>query len=450
MDIKYKLISGCPAVILLQYGGFRNKSNCEKMVMGLGGTIIRDAVHGDIELSAHEREILDSPQIQRLRWIRQLGTAFLVYPGCHHTRFEHSLGTLHCATRILKQLQRHGCEMSEDDINVIRAAALVHDVSHIPFGHTFEDERKVFPRHDSPDRLRHFLFSGELGRILARHGLAEPVFELLTGEPTWRSDVVAGYLDADLLDYLRRDSFFAGLSQAYDDRIYHYFCIAENRLAVQLARRGIQRPDARSEIVHLLRMRYFLTERVYFHHAKVIAGAMISKAVEVATAAGLEEKDLYEMSDYGLLEMLRSKWGPASAELAERVLERRLFKRAYGLTPVGVGEVKRWELAEAFHRPGAQRDQLESELAKAAGLASHQVIVYCPAPTALKEAAVPAVTPSGVAPLNRTNGGLLEIHSLEEQYRGLWRFWVFAPASHAEKVGHAAAEALGLPNEMSL
>lgn len=411
--------------------------------------VIRDAVHGDIELFPHECEILDSPQIQRLRGIRQLGTAHLVYPGCHHTRFEHSLGTLHCASRILAQLERQGGPLGEDNIRVIRAAALVHDVSHIPFGHTFEDERKVFPRHDEPQRLRHFLFHGELGEVLARHSLAEPVLALLTGHSTWQTDVIAGFLDADLLDYLRRDSFFAGLSQAYDDRIYRYFCIADNRLAVQLARRGMQRPDARSEIVHLLRMRYFLTERVYFHHAKVIAGAMISKAVEIATVAGLEEQDLYELSDDGLLEMLRTRWGPACADLAERVVHRRLFKRAFGLSPAGVGEVKRWELAEAYHRPGSQRDRLEKELAKAAGLEPHQVIVYCPAPTVLKEAAVPAVTPNGVAPLNRTDGGLLEIHSLEEQYRGLWRFWVFAPASHAKKVGLAAAEALGIPNEVS-
>ncbi len=410
--------------------------------------IIRDAVHGDIDLFPHECEILDAPEMQRLRGIRQLGTAYLVYPGCHHTRFEHSLGTLHCAARILTQLQRQGSNIAEEDMVIIRAAALVHDVSHIPFGHTFEDERKVFPRHDTPQRLHHFLFNGELGRILERHGLAEPVYKLLTEEASWRSDVVAGFLDADLLDYLRRDSLFAGLSQAYDDRIYRYFCLADGRLGVQLSRRGMLRSDARSEIVHLLRMRYFLTERVYFHHAKVIAGAMISKAVEIAKEAGLKEDDLYGLSDFGLLDMLANRWGPACAELAERVLERRLFKRAYGLSPASVGEVKRWELAEAYHRPGPKREQLENALAKAAGLASHQVIVYCPAPTALKEAAVPAVTPSGVAPLNRIDGGLLELHSLEEQYRGLWRFWVFAPESHAERVGRLAAEALGLPNEL--
>src|SRR5690625_4051059 len=194
--------------------------------------IIRDTVHGDIDLLPHECEILDSPEIQRLRGIRQLGTAYLVYPGCHHTRFEHSLGTLHCAARILAQLQRHGSEVTQDDIITIRAAALVHDVSHIPFGHTFEDERKVFPRHDTPKRLHHFLFNGELGRILSRNGLAEPVFELLTEEATWRSDVVAGFLDADLLDYLRRDSFFAGLSLASDERTHRPLCRARHRWSV--------------------------------------------------------------------------------------------------------------------------------------------------------------------------------------------------------------------------
>src|SRR5690606_39688109 len=90
----------------------------------------------------------------------------------------------------------------------------------------------------------------------------------------WSSDVCSSdLLDADLLDYLRRDSYFAGLRQDYDDRIYSYFCIEDGQLACDLTKRGLERHDARSEIVHLLRMRYFLTERVYFHHAKVISGA---------------------------------------------------------------------------------------------------------------------------------------------------------------------------------
>ena len=105
----------------------------------------------------------------------------------------------------------------------------MHDVTHIPFGHTFEDERKVFPRHDTPQRIRRFLTRGELGGVLADLGLQEEVIDLLTAPRDRRGQVVASTLDADLLDYLRRDSYFAGLKQDYDDRIYSYFCIEDDR-----------------------------------------------------------------------------------------------------------------------------------------------------------------------------------------------------------------------------
>src|SRR5690606_24199073 len=154
------------------------------------------------------------------RGIKQLGTAYLVYPGCTHTRFDHSLGTLAAAERILQALRRKGQRVTSDDARLIRIAALVHDVTHIPFGHTFEDERKVFPGHDTPLRCRRFLSRGELGEAFDQLVLQEAVYALLTYPSDWRGQVVSGTLVAVLLDYLRRDSYFAGLRQDYDVRIY--------------------------------------------------------------------------------------------------------------------------------------------------------------------------------------------------------------------------------------
>lgn len=409
--------------------------------------LIRDPVHGDILLHKHEVELLDTPEVQRLRGIRQLGTAYLVYPGAHHTRFEHCLGTLHTATRIVAALRQSGYTVTDADERLIRVAALVHDVSHIPFGHTFEDERKVFPRHDRPERLQRFLFSGRLGEVLARLDVARDVYELLLGRLGWRSDVVCGTVDADLLDYLRRDAFFCGISQAYDDRIYQYFAIESERLVFRLERHGMERPDARSEVLHLLRMRYVLTERVYFHHAKVIAGSMISKALEEAVEKGLTLQQLYPLTDAELLQMLAREWGPESSELAQAVLKRTLFKRAYGVSAAHVDEKRRAELAAAYQGPTPQRDAVEREIAERAGLKRHQVILYVPAPTAFKEIAMPAITARGIVPLSQA-GGTLEITALEEQYRNLWRLWVFAPESHREKVGRSAEKVLGMENEL--
>src|SRR5213593_4170534 len=256
------------------------------------GKLIRDAVHGDIEVSTLEVELMDTPEFQRLRGIKQLGTAYLVFPSAVHTRFEHSLGTSWMAHRILESVRRNHA-ISDDDARLIRVAALLHDITHIPFGHTLEDERRVLPRHDKDEeRVDYFFRMSALARILKREGLQEPVIGILKGDETYRSDIVGGAISADLLDYLRRDTYFCGLSQYYDPRIFEIFILHNNKLVMNLEKYGMLRHDALSELVNLLRIRYTLSERVYFHHTKISSGAMISKAVELALRDGLSVQEL--------------------------------------------------------------------------------------------------------------------------------------------------------------
>src|SRR6266699_2035080 len=135
------------------------------------GKLIRDAVHGDIVMSSLEVELMDTPEFQRLRGIRQLGTAYLVFPSAVHTRFEHSLGTSWMAHRMIESVRRNQV-VSPDNERLIRAAALLHDITHIPFGHTLEDERRVLPRHDKDEeRVDYFLRDSAAGRILKREGI---------------------------------------------------------------------------------------------------------------------------------------------------------------------------------------------------------------------------------------------------------------------------------------
>lgn len=422
--------------------------------------LIRDPIHGDIELTDRERQVLDTPEMQRLRGIKQLGAAYLVYPGCLHTRFEHSLGTLAAARRILQALSAGGHHVSPADEELVCIAALVHDVSHIPFGHTFEDERQVFPRHDTPGRFRAFLRAGELSDTLDRLGLLAAIERLLVppsnAPPDWRSEIVAGAIDADLLDYLRRDSYFAGLSQDYDNRVFHYFTRSQGRLAVLLARRGIDRPDARSEVVHLLRMRYFLTERVYLHHAKVIAGAMISKALERAAAYGVAENDLFPLSDQGLFDFLKAqpfpdRPDPGIVALVRGVEERRLLKRAYVVSASSLAPAARGALIETYHVRTDRRQAAEKELAATLGLPAHAVIISCPKAAAFREAAVLACTKDGIRPLNRPPDPAegADIPALERQYENLWRFQVFGPAEARGQLGRRAAEMFGYANELT-
>ena len=135
----------------------------------------------------------------------------------------------------------------------------------------------MLPRHDEDaGRLQYFLKESSVGQVLDRHGIGDQVAGVLTGKKTLASDIVGGAISADLLDYLRRDNYFCGLSQYYDDRVLQSFECEDDRLILRLEKNGTLRRDALSEVVHLLRIRYTLSERVYFHHTKLASGAMIS------------------------------------------------------------------------------------------------------------------------------------------------------------------------------
>src|SRR6185436_6325599 len=152
--------------------------------------LIRDAVHGDIEIAPLEVELMDTPEFQRLRGIKQLGTAYLVFPSAVHTRFEHSLGTSWMAHKILESVRRTEA-ITTDDEAPIRVAALLHDITHIPFGHTLEDERRVLPRHDKDEeRVEYFLVNSAVGRILKREGIQDAVIATIKGNATVASDIV--------------------------------------------------------------------------------------------------------------------------------------------------------------------------------------------------------------------------------------------------------------------
>lgn len=414
--------------------------------------LIRDPIHGDINLSRTAAVLLDQPDVQRLRGIKQLGTASLVYPGCVHTRFDHSVGASAMAHRVVAAIRRNGTPVPDDWEDLIGAAALLHDVTHVPFGHTLEDERRLFPRHDKGSRLQRML-DGALGSALDRLGVRAALSGLLGAGPNvlapWAADIVASTIDADLLDYLRRDSYFAGLAQSYDDRVLRYFTVADAHLALAMSKHGMERPDARSEVVQLLRMRYFLTERVYYHHTKVAGGAMISKAVELAVDAGaLAEPDLLTLNDWTLLERLRASGIAAVEWLVRGLLDRNLLKRAYVISAHTVGVSQRAELVRRLHESRSARRASEAALEGNLGCAPGEVVLYCPALTVMKEAAALVQTPDGLGRLNdRSHDTFAEIHALETQYANLWRLYVFTAPAYRERGAELARELFGYASE---
>jgi uncharacterized protein len=409
------------------------------------GKILRDAVHGDIELGPLEVELVDTPEFQRLRGIKQLGTACLVYPSATHTRFEHCLGTSWMVRRVIEALRRSGT-VSADEETAIRVAALLHDIAHIPFGHTLEDERRVLPRHDKDQaRFTHFLLESALAQRLRNSGYQDQVLRILRGEAGFASEIISGAITADLLDYLKRDTYFVGFSQYYDPRVFQSFILEGGRFVVNLEKHGMLRRDALSELINLLRIRYTLSERVYFHHTKIASGAMISKAVELAIESGLSVADLRRLKDETLIWTLRERHGdnPAIDYLINCLESRQLYRACFVLT-VAVGENRRKEIADRWHYDAGAREQLEARIADAAGLQPYQIIAYCPSISmSLPEAEVLVRLETGnVVPLSGSNND--EIRILKEKHKALWKFFVFIDRGAWDRSEHArkAAEAL--------
>ena len=422
--------------------------------MAASPVTLRDPVHGDISISREELSVADTQEFQRLRGIKQLGTANLVFPGATHTRFDHSIGTMHMVGRLLDAIDRHShregssCHrVTADERRLLRVAALVHDITHIPFGHNIEDQTGLLERHDEPQRFLGAFSDTGIGDALEKIGLREQVLSILAGAepdvpPFWRQ-VLSDTIDADLLDYLRRDAYFTGLELRYDQRVCDYFRIdsSSQRMYVDCEKQGMLREDIMSELLWVLEIRYHFSERVYYHHAKVAAGALLARMVELAMRAGaLDAKRLQVSTDQSLLDHLaRVELGDADSterlrRYSRRFARRQLPKRVLVL-PAYLNQDHQDDLLARFFQPGragarAQWEaRVEREAARSLGK-ELDVLMYCPARRMqLKEARTLVRLPgSGERILELANfaSEIPRLQDLQERYPRLWKLYVFS------------------------
>ena len=284
---------------------------------------ITDPVHGDIYVSNLELRFLDSAPMQRLRRVRQLGTTHLVYPGATHTRFAHSLGALRAAQDVVDAISdaTHHSSQTEtptlfaewatqlrpeqfhqkmaEAIVLARLGALLHDMCHVPFGHTIEDDLGLLVRHDENESRFESLWSelNDETRSLIPDRLLNELKPLILSHADhstqdqlypFVADIVGNTICADLIDYLRRDHYYTGLPAQFGRRFVDGFYVTSashiyypKRLVVRISRDGQVRTDVVSELFKFLRYRYELSERVLVHHAKVAADAMVGKMLDM-------------------------------------------------------------------------------------------------------------------------------------------------------------------------
>ena len=380
---------------------------------------VRDPIHKDIRLDAMGRELTDTPRVQRLRRIHQLGTGNLVYPGANHTRFEHSLGAWHLAG-----LAAEAVGAREDERKAVQAAALLHDVGHGPFSHTSDPLYRDFLRKTHEDVTIEALQKGALHDALERHGVKpSSVADLIRGEgPLGR--LVSGDLDVDRMDYLVRDSHYTGVHIGVDlARLVGDLVLTPKGVAI---REG-SLPAA--EMLLVTRLQMYTT--VYFHHTLRVAERMIERAFRLALEAGeIRPEELPRMDDVAATMLLRhSKTDAWRLMLA--VDQRKLHKVAL---EEPMGDFREDAVMDLSHSAQAQA-RIEAEVARELNLAPHDVILDVPEPPALPEVDAQVLTDAGqVVPLADVSS---LVRSLGLAQRDHWRLRVMVPASRrgdAQKV----------------
>ena len=259
---------------------------------GFREKVLRDPVYGNITIPAPVLlDLVDSPEFQRLRRIRQLGMCFTVFHGAEHSRFQHALGVMWLMHRILGHWQEQGlAEVGPEQRQAACAAALLHDVGHGPFSHALE---RVFSGVDH-EVLGRRIVRRRLAPILERHGLDPCVVEALmagTFEDPVYHELLASQLDVDRMDYLQRDSLYTGVKYGlFDiDRIIYTVIPMRERPGGPLV--AAVDPKGTEAVEEYLFSRYFMHWQVYLHRTVRAAEVLLRVVLQRARAAWEQRPD---------------------------------------------------------------------------------------------------------------------------------------------------------------
>lgn len=224
---------------------------------------IRDSIHGNLPITQYETELIDYPQIQRLRRLKQLGFISLIYPGANHSRFEHSIGTMHLASQLADQL-----ELTNEDKELVRVAGLLHDTGHGPFSHVSETVLEA-----PHEKITEYVIKNtEISDKLKEKFSLQDITDIIHGKGKL-GPIISGELDVDRMDYLMRDSYYVGVQYGVIDtqRLISNLKL-EKYLLLDI--KGIQAAES------LLVARYFMYPSVYQHHTTRILNSMFRRGIQ--------------------------------------------------------------------------------------------------------------------------------------------------------------------------
>jgi len=336
---------------------------------------IKDPIYGYVYITEDEKEIIDSFPVQRLRRLRQLAGAEYVYPAANHTRFEHSIGVMYLAGKLVQNpnLSQY---LSEDEAQTIKIAALLHDVGHGAFSHIFEQVLTKFLGKTHEDMTRWIIEKSELGDVLEKQGFSPTALsKLAVGElhkpsKAFMDQVIQSSVDVDKLDFIVRDTYHTGAEYGYVDvfRLIHMLDVIDENLAVEAG--------AISALESFIIARVESFKSIYFHRVGRAAQIMLATAMEKANEElGLTSfktpEEYLALDDYTIWSMLKKC--EKSREIIRNLERRQLLKCAYERTFYQKDRLisKMFELEDV-------RNQIRDDIAQKAGVDPEEIIIDVP------------------------------------------------------------------------
>ena len=382
--------------------------------------IIRDPLWNNIRVDPLALRLVDTRVFQRLRYVRQLGLAYLVYPGASHSRFEHALGAYHLARRALSLFEERelAAGVNDGDVLVVPYAALLHDIGHYPFSHALEEIGAL--HHE--EVARPLIMGGEVADIL-RSELGDDAPDRIIALILGRSasplqGLISGSLDLDKIEYLKRDAFMCGVNYGDIDvdRLLNSLTIVNDpgsgAPTVGMSEKGL------SALESMLFAKYQMYRNVYWHHAVRSATAMYKRLVDGALRAGsLSAEALAGFTDEGLLHELAARAPtPLLAALRDRRLYKRIFECPAGELPADIGE---W-IADDRALVVAVEDQLARQL----GLSPGELLLDYPVKTQMLGLDIPVRRRNGSVRRLTVEGweGAVNLPKLSEELYGSARW----------------------------
>jgi HD superfamily phosphohydrolase len=237
--------------------------------------IVNDPIYGFITVPTEGiYHLIEHPYFQRLRRISQMGLSYLVYPGAHHTRFQHAMGAMHLAHRAVQVLRSKGVDINTEEEHGLLAAVLLHDIGHGPFSHALEHSLVEGIDHEEISLAFMQALNAELGGSLT---LAISMFRNEYSRPFFHQ-LISGQLDMDRLDYIKRDSFYTGVSEGAinSERLISMMNVFDGQLV--LDEKGIY------SVEKFIIARRFMYWQVYLHKTGLVAEQLLTRALRRAKA----------------------------------------------------------------------------------------------------------------------------------------------------------------------